>query len=192
MSDKLNPFNLLVYIGFFLYDVYGFILTTFFVVWLYVCSGLIIWLVIALFLPDINFLEHITMLMNVIIIDPALVVFNYFYESAETIRVAYLIPETNGIMKTTYLLFWLFLIGISLVCAPLIWFGWMVFTYFGFVCLLSGEAQALFMGVSMSVKGSASSRNLNHLFMGRTSYAEIYDADVKANAIVEAFERKTK
>lgn len=192
MSDKLNPFNILVYLGFFIYDVYGFILIKFFQLWSIVCSCIIIWLLIALFLPGINYLEHITMLMNVIIIDPVFVVFNYFYESAETIRVAYLIPETTGILMSVYVLFWLFLIGLSLICMPLIWFGWMVFTYFGFVCLLTGEAQALFMGASMATKGNASSRNISHLVMGRTSLAEVYDADVKANAIVEAFNRKGK
>ena len=192
MSDKLNPFNLLVYLGFFIYDVYGFILIKFFQLWSLVCSCLIIWLLIALFLPSINYLEHITMLMNVIIIDPVFVMFNYFYESAETIRVAYLIPETNGILMSVYVLFWLFLIGLSLLCMPLIWFGWIVFSYFGFVFLLTGDAQAMFMGASMAVKGNASSRNISHLFMGRTSLAEVYDADVKANSIVEAFNRKGK
>ena len=189
MADKLNPFNLLVYLGFFIYDVYGFILTTFFRLWLLVCSCLIIWLIIALFLPSINYLEHVTMLMNVVIIDPVFVIKDYFYESAETIRVVYLIPETSGILKSVYVLFWLFLIGLTLICMPVIWFGWMVFTYFGFVCLLTGEAQAMFMGASMAIKGNASSRNISHLFMGRTSFEEVYDADVKANAIVEAFNR---
>ena len=93
---------------------------------------------------------------------------------------------------SVYVLFRLFLIGISLICMPLIWFGWLVFGYFGFVCLLTGDAQALFMGASMATKGNASTRNISHLFMGRTSLAEVYDADVKANAIVEAFNRKGK
>ena len=192
IMDKLNPFNILMYALNFLYGIYGYILVTFFTVWRLACSVLWIWLVIALLLPDINFVEHITMLMNTIVIDPVVQLMYFFSEFAEVIRTDYLIPESNGFKIAFYLMGWLFFIGLTLLVMPLLWFGWFVHAYFGFATLLSGEAKWMFFGATLGGGTSGNPSNLSHLFMGRTSYAEVYDADVKANAIAEALSRKSK
>lgn len=189
-AQFLNPFNLIVHIVFFFYNIYKEIMTAVMNLWQLACVVLIGWLIVALVIPGIDYAEHLTMLFNNIIVDPAIFLIHYFSDLTETVRVEWLIPEENFLKHAWFLFLWAFLNLVTLAVAPVIWFGWIINAYLGFWRTLSGEAEAMFMGASMGASGSAGMRNLGHLIMGRVSIKEMYDNDAKANSIVEAFERK--
>jgi len=185
----MNPFNLIVKLAFFIYNVYAELMILMFRIWFFGETLLIGWIVLMIFMPGVDFFEHFTMLMNMFVIDPAIYMFNFFSGIAETIRVDYILPETNN-AKLTFLVFgWLAFIGLSLVIMPAMWFIWLYGAVFGFGNLLTGETKAAFFGAGNFIVSNSRSSNMQHLFMGRTTYSQIYDADVKANAIVEALKR---
>ncbi len=186
----MNPFNYVAQAFFLAYEAYKFIMTTIFSIWKIVGSVLVVWVFITIFLPNINFFEHIEWLMTVVIVDPTLYLFESFSGIAEYILVNHVQVEENPVKLAFYLLGWLGFVGLSLIIMPLMYFGWFVFTYMGFGNLLSGKTKAQFYAMSAGGDSSGVLENLSHIFRGHTTVQKVYDADVQANAIADALKNK--
>ncbi len=186
----MNPFNYVAQGLFLVYEVYKAIMMTILRVWSIVGSALVAWILIAIFLPGISFFEHVEWLLTVVVVNPALFLFESFSGIAEYILVNYVQVEENPVKLALSLLGWLGFVGLSLIIMPAIYFGWVVFSYMGFANLLSGKTKAQFMSMTAGGSVSGSMENLSHIFRGHTTVQKVYDADVQANSIADAIKNK--
>jgi len=181
--NYLNPFD---YIGAFINivrNVFGDIVYYTVRIWIPIAQLLMLWTILMLVMPGVNFIEHITWLLNSVLVEPAYWMFYLFNDNAEYVRVTYLLGETNPILTFSFLLLWFGLIGLSLICVPVFWFGWICCTYVGFIAGMSEEMRSNWLLGTTASNYSPTLENLQHLFMGRTTIQDTYDAEVLANEI---------
>lgn len=185
----MNPFNILVHALLLVFEAYSVIMVNLFRVWKLVASVLWVWMAFALVMPGIEFWAHISWLLGLVIVDPALYLFNLFVHISDTIRDDYLLNAENPAKIAFLLLGWLFFIGLSLVIMPSIYFVWVIFAYFGLINLGTGDIRAALM-IRAGSEASPDHSNIGRIFRGHTTLAKVYDADIQANAIVGAFKKK--
>ena len=154
------------------------------------CSALILWTIAAIFIPGINFAEHIYMLFMTLMVEPVLAISEFFRIGAEMVKVEYMEQASTPLAEFSWMVVWLAGIGLSLAVWPAALIMWGVGMTLGYVNLMSGETRQMFMLVLSDMKHqSVESANIRHLIMGRTSLQHVYDSDVQANSIAEAFKQ---
>jgi len=134
---------------------------------------LIVWFIVVLVIPGINWYEHVYWLGSIIVVTPTAFIYNFFTEFWQSI-VAEDWSNHNPIQDAVYIMLYLGGIALSLALPVLLWLSMLFIT----LDTLTGWTK---IGTTGSV--SADNKNIEHLLTGRTTIGHTYDADVIANAI---------
>jgi len=147
----------------------------FFGIWITGIQLLLLWFVVALFMPGIAWYDHVYNIMVNILGYPAGVVFNFFTESYKEILAANW-DNNNPIQDFVWLMGVLGCIALSLAIPMVYWFTWIMLTYGAIV----GIAPAI---NNISLPESSLDGNMFHIITGRTTVQQTFDAEVIANAV---------
>ena len=137
---------------------------------------LVVWIVIALVIPGINWYEHVYWLGEILVGVPTIFIFNFFTEYHESLSSEDW-SDHNPIQDAVYIMCWLGAIGLSLAAPVILWF-----TQLFLVVHALTNWNTLF-----DVKTSPDGDNMVNLLSGRTTIQKTFDADVTANAVASKF-----
>lgn len=167
-------------------DIIGFVVT----VWIYFAQCAIIVLVIVAFIPNITWFVFAQGLADMLVINPAIFVFEFFgstkeyFDDADSVNGLHAFANMCGMLGSIIL-------GIGIPAA--FWFAHIIF---GFVAASRFiMTPALMDRWVASEKANAGKvgvfdRNDFYLYTGRTTVDEVYQAEVDATAIATALKNK--
>lgn len=148
----------------------------FFGIWKLGIQLLLLWFVVALFMPGINWYDHVYNIMVNILGYPAGIVFEFFMDSYQQILAANW-DNHNPLQDFVYLFGFLGCIALGLTLPLVYWYTWIMVTYVAIT-----EVVPIINNIST---GNAMDNNLFYIFTGRTTVKETFEAEVIANAIAE-------
>ena len=137
---------------------------------------LVVWLVVALVIPGIDWYDHVYWLGSILVGAPAAFIFEFFTEYYESV-LAEDWSDHNPIQDAVYIMSYLGALGLSLAL-PVIF----VLTQLFLVVHALTNWNTLFDG-----KTSPDGDNMVNLLSGRTTIQKTFDADVTANAVASKF-----
>ncbi len=149
--------------------------------WMLGIQLLVMWLIIALFVPGISWFDHTYSIITYLFIYPASFVFDLFIGYKEVLLAGDM-GGSNPLANFVHLLLFLGCIALSLALPVVYWFSWALMSFI----VLTSNIKIAPVGEGIT---SPEMKNNLHLLNGRTSIDELYAADVQANAIASALKK---
>ena len=148
-------------------------MSTFFGIWKFGIQLLILWFIVALFMPGIAWYDHVYNIMVNILGYPAGVVFSFFTECYKEILAANW-DNNNPIQDFVWLLGVIGSIALSLAIPMAYWFTWIMVTYVAITEIVPAINR---------IPTATTDGNLFYIVTGRTTVQNTFDAEVIANAV---------
>jgi len=152
-------------------------------IWIFLARGLILWLIIALFIPGIIWYDHAYTLVLNLVVYPAGYIFDFFIEYYKSVLATWN-PDANPIEDFANILLYLGGIACALGLPVLFFAGWFWCTLIGVLTIIPKPIRAGF-----SEGWTAETENNWHLLSGRMTIDESFKQEQEANAIASALNK---
>ena len=152
--------------------------------WLIGIQLLVIWFIVAAFIPGIAWADHVYGVLHTLLVEPATTMFYFFNEIADSFRYSNW-DDNNPIEDFLGLLGWLGSIGLGLVVPLGYWLMWLLMAFVAVLDFMPNNA-------GNGDVFDEEAENLWHLVNARTTVQDTFDAEVEANAIASALKKHVK